>query len=55
MYKYKERSWCEMRADLNESLEAFVFGMQIFVEINGLIVATAELPINFLHTISAAV
>lgn len=43
-----------MRTDLDESLEAFVFGMQVFVEIDSFIVATAELPINFLHTISTA-
>ena len=42
-------------ADLDESLEAFVFGMQVFVEINGFIVATAEFSINFLHAISTAV
>ncbi len=41
-----------MSADLDESLEAFIFGMQVFVETDSFIVATAELPINFLHTIS---
>ncbi len=43
-----------MSADLDESLEAFVFGMQVFVEIYSFVMATAELPINFLHTVSTA-
>lgn len=41
-------------ADLDESLEALVFGMQFFVQTDGFIVATAKLSINFLHTIRAA-
>lgn len=42
-------------AHLDESLEAFIFGMQVFVQIDRFIVATAELPVNFLHAISTAV
>lgn len=41
-------------ADLDERLEAFVFGVQVFVEIDGFAVATAELPVNSLHAIGAA-
>lgn len=40
-----------MSADLYKSLEAFVFGMNVFVEVNSFVVAAAELPVNLLHTI----
>lgn len=41
-------------ADLDEGLEAFVFGVQVFVEVDGLVVAAAELPVNLLHALGAA-
>lgn len=44
-----------MSADLDESLEAFIFGVQVFIQIDSFVVATAELSINLLHTISTAV
>lgn len=43
-----------MSADLDESLEAFIFGVEVFVQIDSFIVTTAELPVNLLHTISTA-
>lgn len=43
-----------MSADLDESLEAFIFGMHVFVETDSFIVAAAELPVNLLHKIGTA-
>ena len=33
----------------DEGLEAFVFGVQLLVDVYGLVVAAAELPVNSLH------
>lgn len=41
----------DMRTYFDESLEAFVFGQELLVEVDSFIVAAAELAINPFHAL----
>lgn len=36
---------------LDKGLEAFVFGVKLLIEVDRLVVAAAEFPIDFLHAV----